>query len=164
MALQAGELFATLTLDTSEFDNNFNEATNSVGTSGGMFEGLSALGVACFAKIGEAVLEVAGKVADFVSDSMGLFGDYEEGLHRIEVAAGGLTESEKTMIDDFIQSTAQSTRYGASEIAEVMKTLAKAGYEPAEAMEAIPTILNMATVNEEGLADTTNYLLDQFNS
>ena len=164
MALQAGELFATLTLDTSEFDRNFNEATNSVGTSGGMFEGLSALGVACFAKIGEAVSEVAGKVVDFVADSMGVFGDYEEQLNRVDVAMGGLTESEKTMIDDFIQSTAQSTRYGASEIAEVMKTLAKAGYEPAEAMEAIPTILNMATVNEEGLADTTNYLLDQFNS
>lgn len=164
MALQAGELFATLTLDTSEFDRNFNEATNSVGTSGGMFEGLSALGVACFAKIGEAVLEVAGKVADFVSDSMGLFGDYEEGLHRIEVAAGGLTESEKTMIDDFIQSTAQSTRYGATEIEEVFLQLTKAGYSPAESMAAIPNILNMATVNGEDLGDTANYLLDQFNS
>ena len=164
MALQAGELFATLTLDTSEFDRNFNEATNSVGTSGGMFEGLSALGVACFAKIGEAVLEMAGKVADFVSDSMGLFGDYEEQLNRIEVAAGGLTESEKTMIDDFIQSTAQSTRYGASEISEAFLQLTKAGYSPAEAMAAIPTILNMATVNGEYLGDTANYVLDQMNA
>ena len=75
----------------------------------------------------------------------------------------GLSEFESTAemkaLSDAAQEMGASTRYSASEAASALNYLALAGYDSEKAIEALPTVLNLAQASGIDLASASDILI-----
>ena len=59
-----------------------------------------------------------------------------------------------------VMGLSETTRYSSSEISQALISLGQAGYNASEAMKALPTVLNLATVGELSTEDATTRLIN----
>ena len=80
----------------------------------------------------------------------------------------GLSESESTAemkaLSDAAQEMGASTRYSASEAASALNCLALAGYDSEKAIEALPTVLNLAQASGIDLASASDMVTDSMSA
>ncbi len=80
----------------------------------------------------------------------------------------GLSESESTAemkaLSDAAQEMGASTRYSASEAASALNYLALAGYDSEKAIEALPTVLNLAQASGIDLASASDMVTDSMSA
>ena len=90
------------------------------------------------------------------------FASYDDAI-RLVYATMGLSESESTAemkaLSDAAQEMGASTRYSASEAASALNYLALAGYDSEKAIEALPTVLNLAQASGIDLASASDILI-----
>lgn len=59
-----------------------------------------------------------------------------------------------------VMGLSETTRFSSTEISKALVALGQAGYNTAEAMKALPTVLNLATVGEQTTEEATNRLIN----
>jgi TP901 family phage tail tape measure protein len=59
-----------------------------------------------------------------------------------------------------VMGLAETTRFSSTDISKALVALGQAGYNTAEAMKALPTVLNLATVGEQTTEEATNRLIN----
>ncbi|HEX6293373.1 MAG TPA: phage tail tape measure protein [Herpetosiphonaceae bacterium] len=102
--------------------------------SGGGFSTLQKVGVAGLAAIATATVAAGVGVAKFVTDSVGLAGNFEAGMNAFGAAAGAGFEPGSAALNEFKDlfiSLGKELPVSTTEVQEAATTLIKAGIDPA---------------------------------
>ena len=157
MALQAGELFATFTLDMGSLDRSVQKAEKALG---GIGKSLGGLGLT--AMITRPVIRAAGEIFSFGQDfeaEMSRVGAVLnlEGLGMSAEAAAGEMARLRTKALEMGETTSLS----ASRAAEAMEALAMAGWGSGDIEQAIEPLIRLSEVSGTGdLQETASIVAD----
>lgn len=189
-AVNAFELFATLTLQTTAFEKALKNAQNMATNAGNGiktgFSGLSGL----FSSAGEAIkngLETAVKTAtaSIAAASAAVVGlgkkaldagmSFDAAMSQVAATMGKTVkdmESELATVKlpsgeeftgnlrDFAKKMGAETKYSATEAAGALNYMALAGYTVKESMEMMPNVLNLAAAGGMQLQKASDMLTD----
>ena len=166
MALQAGELFATLSLDTGEFDRGMSQVQNTTSGAGAPFSGLQALAGGAMLAIGKFAVDAAGKMVDFAKDCVDTGMKFDSAMSQVG-ATMGLTSEEINNGSETYEKLRNkalecgaSTKFSATESAEALNYMALAGYDAETSMDMLPKVLNLAAAGGMDLATTSDMVTD----
>lgn len=157
MALQAGELFATFTLDMGSLDRSVQKAEKALG---GIGKSLGGLGLT--AMLTRPIVDAAGEIFSFGQDfeaEMSRVGAVLnlEGLGMSAEAAAG----EMTMLRAKALEMGETTSLSASRAAEAMEALAMAGWGSGDIAQAIEPLIRLSEVSGTGdLEETASIVAD----
>lgn len=165
------ELFATLGLDSSEYDKGLDEASKSANSFGSKI----ASGFGAAAKVGAAALTAAsGAAVAFgksavsagmsfdtsmaqVAATMGkTIDELNSDIQTVETSTGTFTGT----LREFAQYLGSSTSFSASQSADALNYMALAGYDAKTSMEMLPTVLNLAAAGGIDLAYASDMVTD----
>ena len=166
MALQAGELFATLSLDTGEFDRGMSQVQNTTSGAGAPFSGLQALAGGAMLAIGKFAVDAAGKMVDFAKDCVDTGMKFDSAMSQVG-ATMGLTSEEINNGSETYEKLrnkalecGSTTKFSATESAEALNYMALAGYDAETSMDMLPKVLNLAAAGGMDLATTSDMVTD----
>ena len=166
MALQAGELFATLSLDTGEFDRGMSQVQNTTSGAGAPFNGLQALAGGAMMAIGSFAVDAAGKMVDFAKDCVDTGMKFDSAMSQVG-ATMGLTSEEINNGSETYEKLRNKalecgsiTKFSATESAEALNYMALAGYDAETSMDMLPKVLNLAAAGGMDLATTSDMVTD----
>ena len=147
----AGEIRARLTLDATQFRRqmqsarqSMNDTSDSTRRQKAELKQLETM----YAGLGAAVLAVAGS-------SVYVAAQYEQSMARVR-AITQATDSEFALLNERAQELGATTEFSASQAADGMGYLAMAGFEVKEIYEAMPSVLNLASAAQMGLAESSD--------
>ena len=160
MALQVGELFASITGDDSSINNVIQGVENNMN---GLASRIGQVGQSLTAAGTQLTKRVTAPIAAFGALSTKTFAGFNDGMREV-AALSGSTGDELQMLTDQAKNLGATTRFSASEAAEGMKFLALAGFDTAEIMETMPGILNLAAASGENLALVSDIVSDSLGS
>ena len=121
----------------------------------GAFDRLKGAVVAFGAALGVAF--VAGKIKDFFSEAVSGAADFEAQLSTVKAVSGASAE-EMEALRAAAEKMGAETKYNATEAAQALENLARAGLKSSEAIEALPSVLALAQGNGLELADAASYI------
>lgn len=165
------DLFAKLSLDSSEYDKGLDNAKSSA-ESGGSKIG-AALGNA--AKVGAAAVTAASTaVTAFAKSSVDAGMSFDSSMAQVAATMGvsmeelqsnvGSTETAyghfEGTLRDFAQFLGANTAFSATQAAEALNYMALAGYDTQESMEMLPTVLDLAAAGGIDLAYASDMVTD----
>lgn len=166
MALQAGELFATLSLDTGEFDRGMSQVQNTTSGAGAPFNGLQAIAGGAMIAIGKFAVDAAAKMVDFAKDCVETGMKFDSAMSQVG-ATMGLTSEEINNGSETYEKLrnkalecGSTTKFSATESAEALNYMALAGYNAETSMEMLPKVLNLAAAGGMDLATTSDMVTD----
>ena len=146
------EALARALNDTQQRNQDLNAAAEqSVGIFGRMKGAILALGAAL------GVVFVAGKIKAFFSDAVAGAADFEQQLSTVQAVSGASAE-EMARLRDAAEEMGAQTKYNATEAAQGLENLARAGLSASESIEALPSVLALAQGNSIGLAEAASYI------
>ena len=121
----------------------------------GAFDRLKGAVIAFGAALGVAF--VAGKIKDFFSEAVSGAADFEAQLSTVKAVSGASAE-EMEALRAAAEKMGAETKYNATEAAQALENLARAGLKSSEAIEALPSVLALAQGNGLELADAASYI------
>lgn len=150
------ELFATLGIDTSEYDKGIDGAENKASSFGSKLK--SGLGAA--AKVGAAAIGAASvAVTAFAKSSVDAGMTFDSSMSQV-AATMGTTVDEIQDLRDFAQKMGSKTAFSASQAADALNYMALAGYDAETSMEMLPNVLNLAAAGGIDLAYASDMITD----
>ena len=152
MATNVFDLFAKLSLDSSEYDKGL-DAAKSAGSSLGT--GLASAAKIGMAAVGAATTAVVGFGAASVKTGM----SFDQSMSQV-AATMGKTTDEITELRDFAQEMGRTTAFSATEAADALNYMALAGYDANESMTMLPNVLNLASAGAMDLARASDMVTD----
>ncbi len=171
MASDVFDLFARLSIDTSQYESGLSRARGMAGKVGGVMSsglnkaakltsaalaatsaavtafGKSAVqtGLSFDAAMGQ-VAATAGKTADELAETSG----------HVTTAYGEFNGT----LRDFAKFMGKNTAFTATEAAQALNYMALAGYSTQQSMEMLPTVLDMAAAGSMDLARASDMITD----
>ncbi|MBP1967973.1 myosin heavy subunit [Virgibacillus natechei] len=133
-----------------EFDQKFRDVGGTMRNVGGTIAGVSGVALAGLVKPMRDAAEVAI--------------DFESQMSSVE-SISGATGSELEALEDQAKELGQTTKYSASESAEGMEMLARAGFDTSEIISSMPGLLDLAASSNMDLgraADITSNIISGF--
>ena len=119
------------------------------------FERMKGAVVALGAALGVAF--VAGKIKAFFTDAVSGAADFEQQLSTVKAVSGASAE-EMERLRVAAEKMGAETQYNATEAAQGLENLARAGLTANESIEALPAVLALAQGNSIGLAEAASYI------
>ena len=161
------ELMATLSLDTSEFDNGLNGAKSKASTMGSTLMG----GLKSAAKIGGAALGATTAAAGvFFKKSIDSGMQFDSAMSQVYATMGdnaqktveynGQVISSAEALRDFAQRMGATTAFSATESADALNYMALAGYDAETSMKMLPSVLDLAAAGSMDLARASDMVTD----
>lgn len=161
------ELMATLSLDTSEFENGLNGAKSKASTMGSTLMG----GLKSAAKIGGAALGATTAAAGiFFKKSIDSGMQFDSAMSQVYATMGdnaqktveynGQVMTSSEALRDFAQQMGATTAFSATESAEALNYMALAGYDAETSMKMLPNVLNLAAAGGMDLARSSDMITD----
>ncbi len=104
--------------------------------------------------------------AKAIRESLTVGGQFEETFNRAMVMLGNFDLATQKPIMSFagfqaqVMGLSETTRFSSNEISKALIALGQAGYGAAEAMSALPSVLNLATIGEMSTDDATVRLIN----
>ena len=145
--------------DLAEATNQARDDANGLADSAernvGAFNRLKVAVAAFGAALGVAF--VAGKIRDFFSEAVSGAADFEAQLSTVKAVSGASAE-EMEALRAAAEKMGAETKYNATEAAQALENLARAGLKSSEAIEALPSVLALAQGNGIELADAASYI------
>ena len=138
---------------TNQASENADRLADSAERNVGAFDRLKGAVVAFGAALGVAF--VAGKIKDFFSEAVSGAADFEAQLSTVKAVSGASAE-EMEALRAAAEKMGAETKYNATEAAQALENLARAGLKSSEAIEALPSVL--AQGNGLELADAASYI------
>ena len=161
------ELFAKLTLDSSEYEKGLDDAEKKGSSFGAKLgNGLKTLG-----KVGVAALGTAtASVGAFAAASVKAGATFDASMSQVAATMGytvaelndSTSEAAKNMerLRDFAQDMGAKTAFSASEAADALNYMALAGYDAETSMSMLPNVLNLAAAGGIDLARASDMITD----
>lgn len=157
-------LVATLSLDSSKYEQGLNDAEGKAKGFGSALTGglKTAAGVAV-----KAVAAAGAAVTAFAGQSVKVGAGFDSAMSQVSATYGySVAElNDKTseasqnfeMLRNYAQEMGASTAFSASQAADAMNILAMAGYDAKEVVDTLPDVLNMAAAGGLSIADAADY-------
>lgn len=169
--MNAFELFASLSLDTSGYENGLESAKNSA-ESGGSKIG-HALGTGVKA-IGTAIAAASTAVVAFTKSSVDSGMSFDTAMSQVAATMGITVEELQDSVGtadtsfgtfegnlrDFAQFLGANTAFSATQAAEALNYMALAGYKTQESMDMLPSVLSLAAAGNFDLARASDMVTD----
>lgn len=174
------DLFAKITLDTSEYDAGLDKASSKAHSFKDSMQTLSG-GISATAQAaakGFQAVESVGKTAwsamatglkgfAVASTAVGGFGasavrtgmEFDEAMSTVQ-ALTGATGDDFTSLRDKAKEMGAETVFSASEAAEAMTYMGMAGWKTEDMLDGISGIMNLAAASGEDLATTSDIVTD----
>lgn len=150
------DLYAKLSLDTSQYTAGLNDAKKSTGTLGSAIK--SGFGTA--AKVAGAALAAASTaVVGFGAASVNAGASFDSSMSQV-AATMGKTVEEIGELRDFAQEMGSTTAFSASQAADALNYMALAGYDAETSMSMLPNVLNLAAAGGIELATASDMVTD----
>lgn len=161
------ELFAKLTLDSSEYESGLDDAERKGESFGSKIgKGFKTLG-----KVGVAALgTTTASVTAFAGASVKAGAAFDASMSQVAATMGytaselndATSEAAKNMaqLRDFAQQMGASTAFSASEAADALNYMALAGYDAETSMSMLPNVLNLAAAGGIELARASDMVTD----
>ena len=127
------------------------ETERNVGIFGRAKGAILALGTAL------GVAFVAGKIKAFFTDAVAGAADFEAQLSTVKAVSGASAE-EMEKLRGAAEKMGAETKYNATEAAQGLENLARAGLDANESIEALPSVLALAQGNGIELAEAASYI------
>lgn len=163
MPVNMGTAVAYLELDTSKFMTGFTRAKqelkvfgDSSATAGKKAEGLGkSMQVAGMTMTKGLTVPLAAVGTVAINVSM----DFEQSMSNVRAISGATGEEFDALRDRAIELGA-STVFSATEVADAMTEMAKAGWDSQQIMDGMEGVLNAASASGEGLATVSTIVAD----
>ena len=167
MAIDAGKVVAMLELDTSGFSNGLSSAQHLLrawdSETMGLGDKLKSTGAA-MTTLGTAAstaltlpLTAAGAVA------VKTFTSFDDAMRQVR-ATMNASEEDTKKLTAAAREMGATTRYTASDAANALNYLALAGYNADQAIEALPTVLNLAQAGALELGFASDLVTDSMSA
>lgn len=143
------DLFAKISLDTSEYEKGLSD-------SGGILDSFSS-------KFTNVLKDLSAKFFEFGKDCVSTGMDFDKAMSQVAATMGTTTEQIGDL-RDFAREMGANTAFSATEAAEALNYMALAGYKSAEAMEMLPSVLNLAAAGNIGLAQASKIVTNSQNA
>lgn len=171
MAFSVFDLFAKLSLDSSEYERGLAEAKGSATSAGSGIGNALKTGV----KVAGAVLAAAGTaVVAFGKTSVNAGGQFDTAMSQVAATMGKtveeLVQSTGTAetsfghfegnLRDFAQFLGANTAFSATQAAEALNFMALAGYDVQQSMDMLPNVLSLAAAGNFDLARASDMVTD----
>ena len=140
---------------TNQASENADRLADSAERNVGAFDRLKGAVIAFGAALGVAF--VAGKIKDFFGEAVSGAADFEAQLSTVKAVSGASAE-EMEALRAAAEKMGAETKYNATEAAQALENLARAGLKSSEAIEALPSVLALAQGNGLELADAASYI------
>lgn len=165
------ELMAILGLNKKPFDDGLNEARGDAEKGGsGIGKALGTAGKVAGAAIAAATTAVVGFGAASVSTGV----DFDKSMSQVAATMGKTSEEmedEVGSVDlawgtfsgnlrEYAQEMGSHTAFSATQAADALNYMALAGYDTQTAMEALPSVLNLAAAGNMDLATASDMVTD----
>lgn len=161
------ELFATLTLDTSEYEGGLNNAKSSAEKGGSKIG--AALGTV--GKMAGAALAAATTAAvGFGAASVATGAEFDKSMSQVAATMGytvdDLNDSTSeasqnfTKLRDFAQEMGATTAFSATQAADALNYMALAGYDTETSIKMLPSVLDLAASGSMDLARASDMVTD----
>lgn len=165
--MDAMELKAILTLDTSKYESGLKSAKSTASSMGQTI----GKGLGTVAKIGGAALAAASAATvAFVKGAVDTGMKFDSSMSQVAATMGYSVEELNTQgseaqqtferLRDFAQEMGASTAFSASEAADALNYMALAGYTADQSMEMLPNVLNLAAAGGMDLARASDMITD----
>jgi TP901 family phage tail tape measure protein len=149
-------LFAKISLDTSEYERGLEGASERTSGFGGKLK--SALGT--LGKMsGMALAGATTAVVGFGKASVETGMNFDSAMSQVAATMGVTTQSIGNL-RDFAMDMGSKTAFSATEAAEALNFMALAGYDGEQAMSALPNVLNLAAAGNIDLAAASDMVTD----
>lgn len=139
------DLFAKISLDTSEY-------TAGLTTAGSTLGGFAT-------KFTNTLADLSKKFFAFGSDCVKVGADFDKAMSQVAATLGKTTD-EVTDLRDFAREMGSTTAFTAEQAAEALNYMALAGYSAEQSMEMLPTVLNLASAGNMDLAKASDMVTD----
>lgn len=151
------DLFAKITLDSSEYEKALNrtKAESQAFVSGSFTKGFEKV-AGTVVKIGTAIggaLSAAGGYAIKVGS------DFEAGMSNV-AAISGATGEDLERLSDLAKEMGATTKFSATEAAEGYQYMAMAGWKTEDMLNGLPGIMNLAAASGEDLGTVSDIVTD----
>lgn len=163
MSVNMGTAVAFLELDTSKFSKGFTSAKDDLkvflDTSATAGQKLNGLGNAMQTVGGIATKTLTVPLVGVGLAAMKVSTDFEAGMSNVK-AVSGATGTEFEKLRQRAIDLGASTTFSATEVADAMTEMAKAGWGTSEIMSGMEGVLNAASASGEGLAVVAGIVAD----
>lgn len=141
-----------LRLDLGDFDKSLGDIQKNV-TDNLMpvQKGLSA--------ISETMGQASKAIIGFGKDSYMGFAEFERGISKVSALAG-ITGEPLDQLRDKAKELGKTTEFTSKEVVDAFQSMALAGWEQADMMEAVSSALDLATITGLDFGNTTSYLIN----
>lgn len=139
------DLFAKISLDTSEY-------TAGLTTAGSTLGGFAT-------KFTNTLADLSKKFFAFGSDCVKVGADFDKAMSQVAATLGKTTD-EVTDLRDFAREMGSTTAFTAEQAAEALNYMALAGYDAEKSMEMLPIVLNLASAGNMDLAKASDMVTD----
>ena len=161
------DLFAKLTLDTSDYEGGLNEARGSAEKGGSKIG--AALGTAGRVA-GAAIAAASTAIVGFGASSVAAGADFDKSMSQVAATMGytvdDLNDSTSeasqnfTKLRDFAQEMGATTAFSATQAADALNYMALAGYDTETSMQMLPSVLDLAASGSMDLARASDMVTD----
>lgn len=150
------DLYAKLSLDTSQYTAGLNDAKKSTNTLGNAIKS----GFGSAVKVAGAALTAASTaVIGFGAASVKAGATFDASMSQV-AATMGKTVDEIGELRDFAQQMGSTTAFSASQAADALNYMALAGYDAETSMSMLPNVLNLAAAGGIELATASDMVTD----
>ena len=169
------DLFAKLSLDSSEYEKGLSDAKNEAESAGSKIGG----GLMSAAKVGVAAIGAASvATVKFGKDAVATGMSFDQSMSQVAATMGktmdemanetgtalvrldGETKEFNGTLRDFAQYMGANTAFTASQAADALNYMALAGYNTQESMDMLPNVLNLAAAGSMDLARASDMVTD----
>lgn len=150
------ELFAKLTLDTSEYERGLKDSEREASSFASKLGG----GLKNAAKVGAAAIGAAtAAVGGFAASSVKVGANFDSAMSQVAATMGKTTDEIKDL-REFAKKMGSETAFSASQAAEALNYMALAGYNSEKSMKMMPNVLNLAAAGGMDLARASDMVTD----
>ena len=156
MAIDAGNVYSELILDTTKFDTSLK---NSEGKANKFGDNLQQTGKK-MENVGKGLtmgltLPIVGIGTAVATTAAG----FEASMSEVQ-AISGATGEELQGLEDIARQMGATTKFSASQSAEALKYMSMAGWTAEQSIAALPGVLSLAAAGNEDLATTSDIVTD----
>lgn len=174
-------LMATLSLDSSEYENGINRSKGLVSSLGGAITTAMKVGAA-------GIVAATGAVAAFAKSAVEVGASFDSSMSQVAATMGNVddmsqesfdklkqyatdmgvafddtttaTELSQEALRAFAQEMGATTAFSASQAADALNYMALAGYDATTSMDMLPNVLNLAAAGGMELATASDMVTD----
>lgn len=126
----------------------------------GKMKGLIGAGMVAVGNlISNMVQNALHNVGQFIADTIQTGAGFDKAMSQV-AATMGVTVDEIQDLQQFAQDMGATTAFSATQAAEALNYMALAGYDSKKAMEALPSVLNLAAAGSIDLARASDMVTD----